>query len=42
VIPGMRNVKQVEENVAAAQAGRLRPAERKKLGEHRWSRNFYR
>jgi aryl-alcohol dehydrogenase-like predicted oxidoreductase len=42
VIPGMRNVKQVEENVAAAQAGRLRPAERKRLGEHRWSRNFYR
>jgi aryl-alcohol dehydrogenase-like predicted oxidoreductase len=41
VIPGMRNPKQAEENVAAAVAGRLATDERAKLAAHRWQRDFY-
>ncbi len=42
VIPGMRNPKQAEENVAAAVAGRLAAGERERLAAHRWDRDFYR
>lgn len=41
VIPGMRKVSHVEENVRASKDGPLLPATLEMLKKHRWSRNFY-
>jgi aryl-alcohol dehydrogenase-like predicted oxidoreductase len=41
VIPGMRQVRNVERNIAAAQAGPLPDDWLAKLAAHRWDRNFY-
>ena len=41
VIPGMRSVRNVERNVAAADAGPLDAATLETLSRHRWDRNFY-
>ena len=41
VIPGMRSVRNVERNLAAADKGPLSGAEVSRLKAHRWARNFY-
>jgi aryl-alcohol dehydrogenase-like predicted oxidoreductase len=41
VIPGMRSVRNVERNLAAAGKGPLAEAEVGRLKAHRWERNFY-
>jgi aryl-alcohol dehydrogenase-like predicted oxidoreductase len=41
VIPGMRSVRNVERNVAAAEAGPLPDEHVEALKAHRWVRNFY-
>ena len=41
VIPGMRSVRNVERNLAAADKGALPGAEVSRLKAHRWDRNFY-
>src|SRR5215210_1390618 len=41
VIAGMRSVRNVERNLAAAARGPLEPAELEALKAHRWERNFY-
>jgi aryl-alcohol dehydrogenase-like predicted oxidoreductase len=41
VIPGMRSVRNVERNLAAADKGALSGAEVSRLNAHRWDRNFY-
>jgi aryl-alcohol dehydrogenase-like predicted oxidoreductase len=41
VIPGMRSVRNVERNLAAAEQGPLGDAELSRLKAHRWVRNFY-
>jgi aryl-alcohol dehydrogenase-like predicted oxidoreductase len=41
VIPGMRSVRNVERNLAAADKGALSGAEVSRLKAHRWDRNFY-
>jgi len=41
VIPGMRKVAHVEENVAASAAGPLSQGSLEILARHRWPRNFY-
>jgi aryl-alcohol dehydrogenase-like predicted oxidoreductase len=41
VIPGMRSVRNVERNLAAAAKGPLPQTERGRLAAHRWVRNFY-
>ncbi len=41
VIPGMRSVRNVERNVAAAEAGPLPDGLLETLHAHRWVRNFY-
>ncbi len=41
VIPGMRTLKHVWENVAASDAGSLPPEVLQKIRHHRWIRNFY-
>lgn len=41
VIPGMRSVRNVERNLAAAGRGPLEPAQLDALKAHRWERNFY-
>jgi aryl-alcohol dehydrogenase-like predicted oxidoreductase len=41
VIPGMRSVRNVERNLAAAEKGALSGAEVSRLKAHRWDRNFY-
>jgi len=41
VIPGMRSVRNVERNLAAADKGGLSGAELSRLKAHRWDRNFY-
>jgi len=41
VIPGMRSVRNVERNLAAADKGPLSGAEVSRLKAHRWDRNFY-
>jgi len=41
VIPGMRSVRNVDANVAAAALGSLSQAELEVLHRHRWVRNFY-
>lgn len=41
VIPGMRTIKQVDENAAAATSGLLSDDERRRAATHRWDRNFY-
>jgi aryl-alcohol dehydrogenase-like predicted oxidoreductase len=42
VIPGMRSIRNVERNVAAAEARGLPPEQLERLRGHRWVRNFYR
>lgn len=42
VIAGMRSVRNVEANLAAASKGPLSPEEVEALRRHRWIRNFYR
>jgi aryl-alcohol dehydrogenase-like predicted oxidoreductase len=42
VIPGMRSVRNVRRNLAAADRGPLEPAQLEALKAHRWERNFYR
>ncbi len=41
VIPGMRSVRNVQRNLAAAGRGPLEPAQLEALKAHRWERNFY-
>jgi aryl-alcohol dehydrogenase-like predicted oxidoreductase len=41
VIPGMRSVRNVERNLAAAAKGPLEPEQLERLRAHRWVRNFY-
>jgi aryl-alcohol dehydrogenase-like predicted oxidoreductase len=41
VIPGMRSVRNVQRNLAAADRGPLEPAQLEALKAHRWERNFY-
>jgi aryl-alcohol dehydrogenase-like predicted oxidoreductase len=41
VIPGMRNIKHVESNLAAGDKGPLPTDIIKKLHQHRWVRNYY-
>jgi len=41
VIPGMRSVRNVEANVAAAERGPLDEETLAVLARHRWDRNFY-
>jgi aryl-alcohol dehydrogenase-like predicted oxidoreductase len=41
VIPGMRSVRNVERNLAAAAKGPLEAARLEALSAHRWARNFY-
>jgi aryl-alcohol dehydrogenase-like predicted oxidoreductase len=41
VIPGMRSVRNVERNLAAADKGALPGPEVSRLKAHRWDRNFY-
>ena len=41
VIPGMRSVRNVERNLAAADKGALSGAEVSRLKAYRWDRNFY-
>jgi aryl-alcohol dehydrogenase-like predicted oxidoreductase len=41
VIPGMRTVRHVDANAAAADGRRLSPALRERLKAHAWRRNFY-
>jgi aryl-alcohol dehydrogenase-like predicted oxidoreductase len=41
IIPGMRSVRNVERNVAAADAGPLPDEQLDGLKAHRWVRNFY-
>jgi aryl-alcohol dehydrogenase-like predicted oxidoreductase len=41
VIAGMRSVRNVERNLAAAGKGPLGDAELNRLKAHRWDRNFY-
>jgi aryl-alcohol dehydrogenase-like predicted oxidoreductase len=41
VIPGMRQVRHVEENVAVSTGQTYTPAERAALAQHAWPRNFY-
>jgi aryl-alcohol dehydrogenase-like predicted oxidoreductase len=41
VIPGMRSVRNVERNLAAAAKGPLEPQRLEALKGHRWARNFY-
>ena len=42
VIPGMRSIRNVERNVAAADGRGLPPEQVERLHAHRWQRNFYR
>jgi aryl-alcohol dehydrogenase-like predicted oxidoreductase len=42
VIPGMRSIRNVERNVAAADGHGLAPEQVERLHAHRWDRNFYR
>jgi aryl-alcohol dehydrogenase-like predicted oxidoreductase len=42
VIPGMRSIRNVERNVAAADGSGLPPEQVERLHAHRWDRNFYR
>lgn len=41
VIPGSKNARHVEQNLAASRAGALSRETLEKLARHRWSRNFY-
>jgi aryl-alcohol dehydrogenase-like predicted oxidoreductase len=41
VIPGMRSVRNVQRNLAAAGRGPLEPGQLQALKAHRWERNFY-